>query len=103
MKSNHNMIAGMVFAAAFVTAIVAIPAAHAQTDTRGVEVITNGPQPGPGEMRSDRSAPENVRNSQRYESLVHSNPNFRAVRERKECGPIDEPRLQEECVASFGK
>jgi hypothetical protein len=31
-----------------------------------------------------------VRNSQNYESAVHANSNFRAAREQKECGPIDD-------------
>jgi hypothetical protein len=83
--------------------MTAMPVAHAQTNTRGAEVITNGPQPGPGEERVGRSAAQNVRDSERYESLVRSNPNFRALRERKECGPIDDPRMHADCVASFGK
>ncbi len=80
-----------------------MPGAHAQMNTGGVEVITNGPQSDPGDGRTGRSASENVRDSWRYESLVHANPNFRAVRERKECGPIGDPQMYAECVASFDR
>jgi hypothetical protein len=66
-------------------------------------VITNGPQPSPGDGRNGPAASQNVRDSERYQTLVRSNRNFRAARERKECGPIDDPRLHANCVASFGK
>ena len=72
-------------------------------NANGAEVITNGPQTNPGDARGARSAPQNVRDSDRYDSLVHSDPNFRADRERKECGPITDPRMHANCVASLGK
>ena len=50
--------------------------------------------------RSD-SAEQNVRQSQQYESLVCSNPGFRAKRIQQECGPINDPQLHQSCVASF--
>jgi hypothetical protein len=44
-----------------------------------------------------------VRDSQRYDALVQTNPGFRANRTHKECGPIDDPQLRSDCVASFGR
>ena len=46
----------MAFAIGCLTALSARTATHAQTNTGGVEVITNGPQPGPGDGRMGRSA-----------------------------------------------
>ena len=43
----------------------------------------------------------NVRNSERYEHLVQASPGFRQARMRKECGPITDPKLHENCIASF--
>ena len=103
MKLNFGIVASLAFAIGCLTAIVAMPAVHAQVNTGIVEVITNGPQPGPGDGRRGLSASQNVRDSERYESLVGSNPNFRTVRQRNECGPIDDPRLHADCLASFGK
>jgi hypothetical protein len=39
--------------------------------------------------------------SQRYESLLESNPGFRQSRIRKECGPITDPELRQQCLTSF--
>jgi hypothetical protein len=44
-----------------------------------------------------------VRDSKRYEAVVHSNSSFRANRINKECGPINDPQLHANCVASFGQ
>jgi hypothetical protein len=44
-----------------------------------------------------------VRDSGRYEAVVHANGSFRANRISKECGPINDPQLHASCVASFGK
>src|SRR5579863_6491264 len=105
MKANNGILARLALAAVCLTAIAAAPAARAEMNTtgntNGVEVITNGPQTNPGDARGMRSAPANVRDSNRYEALVHSNPSFRAARERKECGPIDDARMHAECVAGF--
>jgi hypothetical protein len=103
MKSNNRLLSGLAIAAVCVTAIVFAPTVHAEMNRSGVQVITNGPQSDPGDARGALSGQENVRDSARYEALVHSNPNFRAVRERKECGPIDDARMHANCVASFGR
>jgi hypothetical protein len=103
MKSNNRLLSGLAIVAVCLAAIAVAPAAHAQINASGAQVITNGPQTDPGDARGALSGQENVRDSARYEALVHSNPNFRAVRERKECGPIDDARMHANCVASFGR
>ena len=64
---------------------------------------TNGPQVDPGDRSGSWSAQQNMRDSQRYEAVVHANGGFRANRISKECGPINDPQLHADCVASFGK
>ena len=68
----------------------------------GDELVTNGPQFTAGDRSGSWSAQRNVRDSQRYESLVETNPSFRANRMRKECGPIADPQMRADCLASFG-
>jgi predicted transcriptional regulator len=46
---------------------------------------------------------QNVRKSQQYDYLVSTNGGFRAYRMRKECGPITDPALRTECMASFSE
>ena len=48
------------------------------------------------------SAEQNVRESEQYERLLCTNPSFRAKRIAQECGPITDPQLHQQCVASFG-
>jgi hypothetical protein len=103
MTSNRRIIAGLALATACLTVIAATPAARAEMNANGVEVITNGPQLDPGDRSGTPGAARNVRDSGRYDALVGSNPNFRAVRERKECGPIDDARMHADCVATFDK
>jgi hypothetical protein len=45
---------------------------------------------------------QNVRKSQQYDYLVSTNAAYRSSRVRKECGPIKDPALWNNCVASFG-
>jgi hypothetical protein len=44
---------------------------------------------------------QNVRKSQQYDYLVSTNGSFRAYRMRKECGPIRDPELRNNCLVSF--
>ena len=44
---------------------------------------------------------QNVWKSQRYDYLLSSNAAFRSSRVRKECGPIKDPALRNDCVGSF--
>jgi hypothetical protein len=50
----------------------------------------------------DPGAAANVRQSEQYEQAVRSNPSFRAKRMQQECGPVTDPELHQQCVASFG-
>jgi hypothetical protein len=50
----------------------------------------------------DPGAAANVRQSQTYDQVLHSNPSFRAKRVQQECGPVTDPELHASCVASFG-
>jgi hypothetical protein len=44
---------------------------------------------------------QNVRKSHQYDYLVSTNAGFRNSRMRKECGPIKDPALRNDCVGSF--
>lgn len=86
---------------AFATACLILgmaPPAHAQTVTN--EVVTNGPQASPGDF-GDWDARRNIIESRHYDYLLQTNPSFRAARMRRECGPIADPQLRADCLASF--
>jgi hypothetical protein len=68
--------------------------------TSGTEVVTNGPQ---GSPPSNWSAQRNVAESEHYDRLLERNPAFRQARERKECGPITDPQLHQQCLDSFAQ
>ncbi|HEX3412412.1 MAG TPA: hypothetical protein VHT00_11880 [Stellaceae bacterium] len=87
----------LAFATACLTAVATLPA-HAQMADNpgapGTEVVTNGPQ-------TTWSARQNVVQSQRYDRLLETNRGFRQARMRKECGPITDPDLRQQCLSSF--
>lgn len=64
----------------------------------GTEVISNGPQ---GSPPANWSARQNVVASQRYDRMLETSRGFREARMRKECGPITDPQLHQQCLASF--
>jgi hypothetical protein len=103
MTTRYKLVKSLAFSAGILTAIAAMPTAHAEAGAWGAELVTNGPQFNPGDRSGSWSAQDNVRDSQRYEALVQTNPRFRANRMQKECGPIDDPQLRADCVASFGQ
>ena len=91
------------FATACLTAVATLPA-HAQMAAPaapGTEVVTNGPQTNPGDMTPSWSARRNVIASQHYDRLLETTRSFRQARMRKECGPITDPELRQQCLASF--
>jgi hypothetical protein len=93
----------LAFATACLTAAATLPA-HAQMappGAPGTEVVTNGPQTDTGDVSSSWSARRNVIESQRYDRLLESNRGFRQARMRKECGPITDQELRQQCLASF--
>ena len=91
----------LAFATACLTAVATLPA-HAQMagtpGAPGTEVVTNGPQ---GSTPPNWSARQNVIQSQRYDRLLETNRGFRQARMRKECGPITDPDLRQQCLSSF--
>jgi hypothetical protein len=98
MTTRYKLVTSLVFSAGILAAIAAMPTAGAWGD----ELVTNGPQLNAGDKTGDWSAERNLRDSQRYEALVQKNPGFRANRMQKECGPIDNPQMRADCLASFG-
>jgi hypothetical protein len=98
MATRYKLMTSLVFSAGILAAIAATPNAGAAAD----ELVTNGPQLNAGDRSGSWSAERNVRDSQRYEGLVQTNPGFRANRMRKECGPIEDPQMRANCRASFG-
>jgi hypothetical protein len=93
----------LAFVTISLTAVATTPGARAQSEPNRAELITNGPQINPDDRSGARAAAQNVRDSQNYEGAVHANPNYRAVREQKECGPIDDAKMHAECLATFNK
>src|SRR5260370_40864792 len=100
MTTGYQIMTGVVFSTALLAAIATMPAARAQMGTNGAVVVTNGPQVEPGDRSGSWSARQNVRDSERYEAVVHSRGSFRANRNSKEWGPLNEPRPQADCVAT---
>ena len=97
-------VTSLAFATACLTAVATLPAHAQMTDTPGApgtEVVTNGPQTNPGDMSPSWSARRNVIESQHYDRLLETNRGFRQARMRKECGPITDPELRQQCLASF--
>jgi hypothetical protein len=52
-------------------------------------------------MPTNPVARANVIQSERYSHLLRTDPSFRAKRIAEECGPITDPQLHAQCVASF--
>jgi hypothetical protein len=76
------------FAIAALTAITAVPVAHPAMAAH---------------MSGGWSAQRNVVQSQHYDRLLETNRGFRQARMRKECGPIGDLQLRQDCLASFGQ
>ena len=69
----------------------------------GTELITNGPQVNPGDVSPSWSPQRNVAESEQYDRLLKGNPAFRQARMRKECGPITDRQLHQQCLDSFAR
>jgi hypothetical protein len=52
-------------------------------------------------MPTNPEARENVVKSERYSQVLRTSPAFRAKRIQEECGPVTDPQLHAQCVASF--
>jgi hypothetical protein len=68
--------------------------------TGDTDVVTNGPQ---GSPHPNWSARRNVVESEHYDRLLESSRGFRQARMRKECGPITDPQLHQQCLDSFAQ
>jgi len=69
--------------------------------TTGVtEVVSDQPQ---GSPPSNWSPPRNVLESERYDRLLESNRRFREARMRRECGPITDRQIHQQCLDSFAQ
>ena len=66
------------------------------------ELVTNGPQASRGDF-GDWSARRNNIESAHYDRLLETNRGFRMARMRKECGPIADPEMHNNCMASFNQ
>jgi hypothetical protein len=77
-----------------------MPSANAQIIQN--ELVTNGPQASRGDF-GDWSARRNVIESRHYDRLLQTNVGFRHARMRRECGPITDPQLRSDCLASFNQ
>jgi hypothetical protein len=71
--------------------------------TAGTQLITNGPQTNPGDVSPSWSPQRNVAESEQYDRLLKGNPAFRRARMHKECGPITDPQLHQQCLDSFAR
>lgn len=89
----------LALAAGTVLALGTMPSAHAQM-MADQQMITNGPQASTGDY-GDWSSRANVIQSAHYDRLLETNLAFRHSRERKECGPIGDPQMRDQCLASF--
>jgi hypothetical protein len=72
----------------------------AQAQNYPPELVTNGPQASRGDF-GDWSARRNNIESAQYDRLLQTSWGFRQARMHKECGPIGDPQLHGQCLASF--
>lgn len=75
-----------------------VPAALAQTADQTMAVMAP-PRVDPGDVNWNPQ--RNLLESHQYDRLLETNPGFRMARVRKECGPITDPQLRADCIASF--
>jgi hypothetical protein len=64
------------------------------------QMMTNAPQTSRGDFGGWSARRNNIQSAQ-YERLLQTNMGFRQARMRKECGPINDPQLRDQCLASF--
>ena len=113
---TSKTVTSLAFAAGCALAFAAMPAAQAQSypppgpgmqytpapppPAGPPELVTNGPQASRGDF-GDWSARRNNIESAHYDRLLQTGPGFRQARMRRECGPISDPDLRGQCLASF--
>jgi hypothetical protein len=79
---------------------LSIPAAQAQM--RDTQVWTNAPRINAGDRAGSMAARNNAE-SRQYDRLLEMSPGFRQSRMRRECGPIADAQLRQNCFASFAR
>ncbi len=82
----------LAFAAACMTTIATLPAVPTEAATYHRESAA---------VAASWSPVQNIKESERYDRLVATDPAFRRMRERIECGPITDPVLRQHCLESF--
>ena len=108
---TSKTVTSLAFAAGCALALGAMPSAHAQYAPQPQplagqpqmvenQMITNGPQANRGDFGGWSARRNNIQ-SAHYDRLLQTSPGFRHARMRKECGPIGDPQLHEQCMASF--
>jgi hypothetical protein len=78
------------------------PTAPSAAGTSNTETVTNSPQAYPRQPRG-WSPEKNVRQSEHYTRLLEHNRAFREARMRRECGPITDSQLHQNCLESFAQ
>ena len=96
----RKTVTSLAFVAGCALAFGAMPTAQAQYYNPNPELVTNGPQASRGDFGGWSARRNNIQ-SARYDRLLQSSMGFRQARMRKECGPIREPQLRGQCLASF--
>jgi hypothetical protein len=103
---TSKTVTSLAFAAGCALALGAMSPANAQSyppaQPQMVEnqMITNAPQASRGDFGGWSARRNNIQSAQ-YERLLQTNRGFRQARMRKECGPINDPQLRDQCLASF--
>jgi len=82
----------LAFAAACLTTIGALPGTPAQAATHSRHRGYDAPAWSPV---------QNIKESERYDRLVATDPTFHRMRIRIECGPVADPVLRQQCIDSF--
>jgi hypothetical protein len=93
MPKGSAGMARLALAAAILITTVGLAVAQPATTPSfppGSQMPTNNPQ-----------AEANVRAAKNYNQVMRGNPAFRRKREQIECGPITDPQLRQQCIASF--
>lgn len=80
----------------------AYPPAPSAAGTSNPEVVTNGPHAYPPQPPG-WSPEKNVLQNEHYTRLLEHNRAFREARMRRECGPITDPQLHQNCLESFAE
>ena len=67
----------------------------------GTPARAASPQSHNADVAPGWSPEQNIKESERYDRLVATDPAFRRMRERIECDPVTDPVLHQQCLDSF--